>query len=346
MSFMDIIWSQKAAILNSLQGAIVYGMLDTWSRCRQHGSTPEEPDYVAAIVLGSTPLIYENMKTILDPQGVSVSVASVFCHQTPQVAHELADKPCELGDLLFVHIHRQPDDKLRRNALLYQAKKSFKQSYKVPRDEQHQLSLYTNWPQFTYRSPSALAGQERNVSPNVPHTGAQYMLIDDRPLSDPYNGLLCSPGAYQIRSCMADRYLHPHNSLAQELFDLFRFRSGKSFEEQATAVSTDGWSQTIWDLMGIGIKKAFNRKNSGRSKSPRIAGGSINLADGAYFAATTGCAVTTTVAEVLGHKQTAEFFESPAYVPPAERISVDADGSSDSGVSIILIETSQVEQEE
>ncbi len=346
MSFMNIIWHERAAIVRSSHMAIVQGMLDTWNRCCQRSNSPEEPDFVAGLVLGSTPLIYNTLKAILAPHKIAVSVASVFCHQTPQVTHSLAHKGCELGDLLFVHIHTQLNGNVRRNALLYQAKKSSKQPYKVPKSEEHQLALYTDWPQFTYNSPGSLAGTTRDVTPKVPHTGAQYMLIDDRPPSDPQSGLLCFPGTYPIGSCMAGKYLHDHNPLAEELFDLFRLRSGKAFEGQTAATPTDGWSHTIWDLIGVGLKKAFNRKNSARSSSPRTSGGSFYLADGAYFAAATERAATSTVAEVLGYSDAAGLFEPPADSPPVNRRPIDDNLSPDSGVSIVIIETSDAKIEE
>ncbi len=255
MTIGDIIWNEQAAIVRSSHMAIVHGMLDTYTRCGQRSSLPQEPDFVAGLVLESTPLIYSTLKALLTPHGIAVSMASVFCHQTPQVTHSLDSKSCELGDLLFVHIHTDRSAKVRRNALLYQAKMSSKQPYKVPKSETHQLALYTDWPQFSYKSPGDLAGAKRDINPKVPHTGAQYMLIDDRPPSDPQSGLLCIPGTYPIGSCMADKCLHDHNHLAQELFDLLRWRSGKAFDGQTRNPPTDEWSRTIWDSRRRSIAK-------------------------------------------------------------------------------------------
>lgn len=346
MSFMNIIWNEQTSIVCSSHMAIVHGMLETWSRCRKLGSSPQEPDFVAGLVLESTPLIYDMLKAILTPHRITVSVTSVFCHQTPQVTHPLARKSCELGDLLFVHVNTPTSGQVHRNALLYQAKMSTKQPYKIPKKEEHQLALYTDWPQFTYMSPGNFAGTKRDVNPKIPHTGAQYMLINDRPASDPQSGLLCFPGTYPIGSCMADQYLHDHNTLAHELFDLFRLRSGKTFEGQTPTPPTDGWSQTIWDLLGVGLKKAFNRKNSGRSREPRTAGEPLYLADGSCFALATGRAATSTVSEVLGDNKAAEFFGLPVNEPTRNRPLMDEDFGPDAGVSIILIETNEARREE
>lgn len=346
MTFGNIIRNEKATIVCSSHMAIVHGMLDTWSRCSLLSSSPQEPDFVAGLVLESTPLIYDILKAILVPHGIAVSVASVFCHQTPLVTHSLASKSCELGDLLFVHIHTELSGKVHRNALLYQAKKSSKQPYKVPRSEEHQLALYMDWPQFTYKSPSTLAGTKRNVNPKFPHTGAQYMLIDNRPASDPQSGLLCFPRTYPIGSCMADKHLHDHNHLAQELFDFLCLRSGKEFEGKTPTPPTDGWSLTVWDLIDTGLKKAFNRKNSGRTSSSRTAGGPIHLMDGACFAAATAHFATSTVSEVLGRSRAGRLFEPPVEGPPRDRPPMNDDLDSDGGVSFVLIETSEARREE
>ena len=346
MTFTNIMWNAQAAFVHSAHMAIVHGMLDTWNRCRQHSSSPQEPDFVAGLVLESTPLIHDTLKAILAPHGIAVSMASVFCHQTPQVTHSLATKSCELGDLLFVHIHTDLGRNVRRNALLYQAKKSSKQPYTVPKSEEHQLALYTGWPQFSYKSPGVLAGIKRDVNPKVPHTGAQYMLIDDRPASDPQSGLSCFPGTYPIGSCMADKHLYDHNHLAQEIFDFLYLRSGKAFDGQKPAPFTDGWSQTVWDLTDVGLRKAFNRKNSGRTRSPRTGGGPLYLVDGACFAATTARVATSTVSEVLGHGAATWFFEPHSEGPPRNGPPLDDNLGPDAGVSIILIETNEARREE
>lgn len=346
MTFGHIIWNEQAAIVGSSHLAILHGMLDAYTRCGQRGNHPQEPDFVAALVLDSTPLIYSALKAVFAPYQIAVSVASVFCHQTPQVKHSLASKSCELGDLLFVHIHTDLSGKVCRNALLYQAKMSSKQPYVVPNSETHQLSLYTDWPKFSYKSPGTLSGTTRDINPKVRHAGAQYMLIDDRPPSDPQSGLLNFPGTYPIGSCMADKCLHDHNHLAQELFDLLRLRSGKAFEGQTPNPPTDEWSRTIWDLISVALKKAFNRKNSGRKGDPRAAGGPLYLADGVCFTAATAPSARSTVREILGDNGAARLFEPRAEEPLRDGLLWDDGREPDAGVSLILIETSEAREEE
>jgi|CXWL01.1.fsa_nt_gi hypothetical protein len=351
MTFDHIIYNEQTSIVDSAHMAILHGMHNVYSYCSQHSNSPQEPDFVAALVLESTPLIYNALKAILRPYRIAVSVASVFCHQTPQVTHSLASKSCELGDLLFVHIHRDLSGKVCRNALLYQAKMSSMQPYVVQSNEAHQLALYTDWPQFTYIRAGVLNGVTRDINPKVPHTGAQYMLIDDRPPSDPQSGLMNFPGTYPIGSCMAGKYLHNHNHLAQELFHLLRFRSGKAFKGRSSNRNppTGEWSEMIWDLISVALNKGFKRKNSGRNSKFRTGGGPLHLdvTDGACFTAATQRAPLLTMMEILDDNRAASlFYEPPDQEPPRKGDLIDDARGPDAGVSLILIETSEAREEE
>lgn len=346
MPFMNIFWQERTAIINASHMAIVYGMLDTWDRCRKLGNKPEEPDFVAGLVLESVPLLYYSLRTILQPYKIDISLASIFCHQRPIVKYNGAVKSCELGDLMFVHIHTNIAKTVRRNALLYQAKKSSKHPYVIQSNEQHQLTLYTDWPMITYVSPKPLAGKTRDVEPKMPHSGAQYMLIDDRPPDDPRSGLQWLPNTYPIGSCMADKYLHNHNHLAAELLDFMRFHSGKAFEEKTSMKPTDGWSHLVWDLIDTGLKKGFNRKNSGISNSPRYSGGPIFLLDGSSFAMATNMSAASIVTHILGEDRANKFFSLSIHQKQKNDLPKDENNEPESGVSIILIETEETNSSE
>ncbi|GAI15023.1 unnamed protein product [marine sediment metagenome] len=60
---------------------------------------------------------------------------------------------CEVGDLLWCHVHTDSDGDVIRNAILYQAKKTSLQPYTISGRALDQLNLYTKWPQFTYIKP-------------------------------------------------------------------------------------------------------------------------------------------------------------------------------------------------
>lgn len=343
MSVSDILWSEKNSILSAFHMGIAFGMVDTWKRCGSLKTRPQEPDLVAGLVLESTPFLYAALRAILTPHRIGVSLASVFCHQKPEVAFDSPAKSCELGDVLFVYVHTPRRGPCRRNALLFQAKMSSKQPYPVRAAERHQLQLYVEWPDFRYTRSSGLTGQTRNVNPKVPHAGAQYLLIDDRPPDEPASGLLGFPGTYPIGCCMPDESLHDHADLASELFHLFLFRTGRAFEDRGAAGSANDWSQVVWDLIESGMRNCFNRTRSGRRNSPRAYAAS---ADGLSFCQTSSSHCIHTVSQAIGHGSAAQLFDTSGDDPPRQSDRRTNDSEPGSGVSLILIETSERINEE
>ncbi len=341
MSFTQILWQERNKIIQTAHLAIVYGMRDTWKRCARYRNSPQEPDFVAGLVLESTPILYHSYSALFGQQGISFSLAAVFCHQTPKVQFAgMRKTSCEVGDLLIVHVHTPRAGTITRNALLYQAKMSSKQPHRVGPGETDQVRLYSDWPLFKYYRSRPLAG-EIDVVPKVRHTGAQYMLIDDRPPRDPQSGLRGIAGTYPIGSCMADQYLQDHNHLAAEIFEFLLLRSGRGYTDQSSRAPMDGWSQLVWDLLSTGLQKAFNRRNSGRSSAPRKAGGPIGLLDSTYFASSTDEMALTTAGSILGSDHAALLFADTEYVPPDDEWPRDTASELNSGVSVILIETSE-----
>jgi len=199
MSVTATLWQNRDELVQSFHNAAITGILSTWRRCENLRTTPQEPDFVAGLVIESTPLIHSALNSVLARRGTSVSMSSVFCHQTPQVtfgSHPAAS--CELGDILFAYVHTSRVGQPRRNAVLFQAKVSAQQPYRIHTGERDQLRLYVDWPDFTYTRATALTGQKRSVTPKAPHSGAQYILIDDRPPHEPMSGLLGFPGTYPV----------------------------------------------------------------------------------------------------------------------------------------------------
>jgi len=340
MSFSSIVWQERAAIVQFSHIAIVHGMLDTWKRCISRLVQPSEPDFIAGLVLESTPLLYNALSNIFLRHGISFSIAAVFCHQTPKLKYSgMRKSSCELGDMLVVHVHRKRSGDLQRNALLYQAKMSSKQPHRIQASGKDQLKLYTDWPDFQYHNSPPLTGERRSVSPKVPHTGAQYLLIDDRPPNNPQSGLLGFPNTYPIGSSMPDEFLRDHNHLAAELLNFLLFRSGRAFEDRQSASQKKDWSQVVWDLVKVGLQKAFSRKISGRDSDPRYTGGPINIADGCSFSNATSVSSCTTAADILGHRNTSTLFSMDSEIPPSETFNHEDTEMPKRGVSLILMET-------
>jgi len=45
------------------------------------------------------------LSTVFATSGSNATVSAVFCHQKPEVSFNYRSNRCELGDILFVHVH-------------------------------------------------------------------------------------------------------------------------------------------------------------------------------------------------------------------------------------------------
>lgn len=236
-------------------------LLDTvrWinSRC-----TPQEPDYVAAL---STKFIKDffNILVAVFPD-YDFSISGVYCHQKPIVDIGLDKKP-ELGDILFVYADRKQNGEKILNSLLFQVKISEYPWLNVHKNERHQLELYKRWPEFTYYRAGYLNGKKRNIWPKTINDGAQYLLIDDNPLT---NGIYGGKEMFPMGCSVADDILYVNDSLSRELINLLKFKSGRTFDSNPYTTE-DGWSKMIWDLLRIVAFKCSKRRNAGLNSFPR-----------------------------------------------------------------------------
>lgn len=224
---------------------------------------PQEPDYVAAL----SNMFLKDLFYILAAvfPNYDFSVSGVYCHQKPIVDINMDKKP-ELGDILFVYADRKRNGTMLLNSLLLQAKISNKLWLKVHKNERHQLELYKNWPEFTYCGAGYLNGEKRNILPKTINNGAQYLLIDNDPIT---NGCLPLKGAFPMGCAVPDDILYISNTLSQEIVNLFKFKSGRPFERNPYSTE-DGWSKMIWDLLKISAVKFSKRKNTNLQSFPRF----------------------------------------------------------------------------
>lgn len=342
MSLNYVLKSNSDLLLQTFQIGVLVGVHDAWYHANP---VPEEPDIVASLVLRTIPLWSNSLKAILEPNNISLSVCSVFCHQTPQVYYSsMKGSSCELGDLLIVHLHKKSDGTFIRNALLYQAKLTAKQPYRVKTGEQDQLDLYRKWPKFKYVKSGSLTNIERDIQPKMPHTGAQYMLIDDTPPSNPKSGLLGFPNTYSIGCAMPDDYIFDHSDLCNDFLNFLLLRSGRRFFDKNDP-DKDGWSDMVWDLLQSSLNKAFNRKRSGRINVPRISGDNQML-DGICFTLKTPRAMFSLSKEVIGSEKTHLLFNENNNddIPPFRNERFGDEGGS--GTSLIILETSENRNED
>ena len=244
-----------------LEPLIENAILDSVKWINSH-CVPQEPDYIASLSLNFTKDLFGILKMTFPTHDFSIS--GVYCHQKPIVDFS-ASKNSELGDLLFVYIDKSKGIK-RLNSLLLQAKISSSPVLKLPPKDKHQLELYNYWPEFKYLKAGILNGQKRNILPKTINDGAQYLLIDNNPHT---NGLAGIPGTFPMGCAIPSEMLCINNSLALELIDFFKFKSGRAFEDEHPSC-TDDWSNMIWDLIHIAGKKFSRRTNAKLGKFSRI----------------------------------------------------------------------------
>jgi hypothetical protein len=255
-----------------IHNAIIKSMHDMVERCKNINTKPEEPDFIAALTLQFTSEFFEILRSTFPKK--KFSVTGVFCHQKPIVDIGLV-KDTELGDILFVYVHKDSQGTKKYNSLLFQAKRSKHPSIKVSSTDMHQLELYTNWPKFTYKKSGILNGESRDILPKATNDGAQYLLIDD----DPILGLLGFPGTFPMGCATPAKILSINNDLACELIDFLKFKSGRTFEADPI-ITKDEWTKMIWEILEATKDKASKRKNAGIANLPRQ---NINDLDGYCF---------------------------------------------------------------
>lgn len=245
----------ERSIINSVQQVV--------AKCISIGTTPDEPDFIASLTLDFTRDFGDILKTVFPK--TKFSVTGVYCHQKPLAQIPGISPSPEIGDILFVYIHTDSTGTKRLNSLLFQAKMSRSPVVAVSPSDRHQLTLYTEWPEFSYGRADALNGHMRDILPKTLHDGAQYLLIDNHPVF----GLSGRPGTFPMGCAIPSQVLSLDNDLATELVDFLKFKSGRTIEADGK-LTKDHWTRLIFDMLEITKKKASKRNNSGLKSFPRL----------------------------------------------------------------------------
>lgn len=320
-------------------------MQDAHNRAKPSGKLPEEPDFVASLVKHGVQKIKHVLDSVFNGTGIQVSTTGVFCHQSPMVKfkHSGVDFRCELGDILFVHIHKDKSGFVQRNALLLQAKMTDPSATKktIPTSERHQLSLYQYWPNFTYDMRGGpLHGKRRTIAPQTRHAGAQYLLIDS---GLQFAGSTIPTGEYPMAVWMAETPLYTSLTFGNALFDFLSMGSGRQFSDKSMA---KGWSRVVWDLIENGLKKGFTRTRTGHISTPGSRMEGSPIPPYACFSMGFGKTTESIVADILGNRSAALMrANDDGSIPPdllAEFDFQDPVG----GISLVLIETDESELRE
>ncbi len=262
--------ANEVNLREAVRAVVIFSSLTAWSRCARTGRSPHEPDHIAALVLEGTPLI-QNALDLLRPAGFFSKILGIYCHQSPYVVFDgVSNQRCEIGDLLICHFHFPAAGPPRMNALLLQAKMSDGNPLTLKKKDLPQFNLYSQWPTFRYDSPP-LRGQQREVLPSSPHTGAQYLTV--RSTWQSWRG---SP----MRIAFPWDPLFSRASLERVFLQLLWGSTGRPFLPY-TSTAREGWSEVVWDLIRSAAGKAFRRERSDIAGAPRLVG-PVGL-DGLWF---------------------------------------------------------------
>ncbi len=328
-TFQSIVLHNELGLTSSFEHAIRVTMHKAWNQSKPN--PPQEPDYVAMLVLEGTPIIHKTLQSLLGPHGISVSVASVFCHQRPMVEFNVKQR-CELGDILFVHRHIAADGTISNNSLLLQAKATASSTHTITTtNDLIQLSLYQNWPDFEYFRTLGLIGTKRFVTPKASHFGAQYLLIDNSGPLNLTSGMAGLPSTYCMGVWPAKTQLFAHRSLANVLVDFLLGLNGRAYINTRGADATQ-WSEVVLDILDYGSTALFNRKNS------RLKAKKRSTMDFSSWNSETGTGSEIQTAKIIsGHSASPD----GANDHPMNDNFVD---DNNGGVSIVAIETREPKQ--
>lgn len=253
----------RCVLKRSIDKAILHSMISI--------SNPsiklQEPDYVAALTTIFVKDFFDILNNIFPNYDFSVS--GVFCHQKPIVNINL-NKNLELGDILFVYKDKNKNGEVKLNSLLLQAKvnKSNNDWLVVDKNDLHQLELYKKWPKFKYHRAGSLNARQRNIFPKSINDGAQYLIINEKPLKCK-SSLICEDKLrcecccgikqFSMYCAVPDNILYCNESLSNELINLLKFKSGRTFDESSE--NTDDWSKMIRDLLTI-LKTSYSKRKN------------------------------------------------------------------------------------
>ena len=132
-----------------------------------------------------------------------------------------------------------------------QAKKCETTPYIVNKSEEHQLRLYEKWPTFKLYRAGMFTGAVIDIQPKTINPGAQYLL-----LQSPYKE------GKKVCSAYPDKELVPEKRLSNQIIDLMRFFTGRTFRMEDH--KNDDWSKLIMYLLEIGATSHYNRRNINR----------------------------------------------------------------------------------
>jgi hypothetical protein len=313
----------ESELIVNIHLGLINAVADVIRKCKKLNKKPEEPDFIASLTINFSRDLFYILESLFPKS--KFAVTGVFCHQKP-IVNIGANKNPELGDLLLIYIRSDKSNNRICNSLLLQAKKTKHQEHFVPRTEMHQLELYMNWPEFSYVKAGPLTGVSRNVTPKSVTAGAQYLLIDD----DAGKVVSNFTDEFPMGCATPDYFLILDKDFATEITEFLKLKSGRSFDYDPSGTQ-DEWTRMIWDMLEATKQKA-RRRNSLPDDFDRQ---TINQVDGTcFFSSHPG---SSSIYSDLHRKMN----DQPGTIQKS-----DITGNDDTGLSIILIESNDIENPE
>src|SRR5688572_749363 len=100
MELLKQLKANKRGLLNAFHYSLISSAQNTVSKCKLLGNKPEEPDFIADLVINWTNNLNNILNFTFNPK-ITFGIGGVFCHQKPIVKIGTKKNP-ELGDLLLV----------------------------------------------------------------------------------------------------------------------------------------------------------------------------------------------------------------------------------------------------
>lgn len=131
------------------------------------------------------------------------------------------------------------------------------------------MKLYEEWSKFTLENAGTLSGIEIDIQPKTINTGAQYLLFHA-----PYKA------ESKVYCAYPDKELSIEKKLSDQIVDLMKFFTGRTFLYEKESARNGDWTKLIWNLIELSGVSVYNRRGIKRVDEKRsITRGTLSLFD-------------------------------------------------------------------
>lgn len=255
----------------SFANHMLLGAVNSVRQDLKSGKKLDEPAYTASIVT--------KFPALMNGCLGRAKFGGCFIHQSPIATMSNGTDRCEVGDLLV--LCKKTDYGVPRfNAALFQLKRTSEYCSVKP-DNQIQLQLYTNWPEFSLGRVYINTGANHyDIHPKAVTPGAQYMFINEEPYQYwDYNDYFIPYGCPIVYTHSIPELVMmntPEMSFGMFLWNFMQWQDGRPISKSA-ATADDEWSGLIWELITRTQSTVFNHKSINAKAVKRAQGNLFNF---------------------------------------------------------------------